>query len=79
MTKEELLASLTATADRDAIDFDPNDGAAPYIDWSSDHDGYENGRHFEFGADGEAVMFGLTWAEIERLQRALTVLLLERP
>jgi hypothetical protein len=76
MTNEELLAMLTATVDRDAIDFDPTDEDALYIDWSTTSEG---GRSFEFGAAGEAVNFDLTWNQIARLQQALTVLLLESP
>jgi hypothetical protein len=74
MTNAELLAMLTATVDRDAIDFDPSDDDAPYIDWSST---IEGGRRFELGQEGEAVAVDLTWVQIARLQQALTVLLLE--
>jgi len=76
MTNAELLAMLTATVDRDAIDFDPSDEDAPYIDWSVDLDG-DAGRRVELGQEGEAVVIDLTWAQIARLQQALTVLLLE--
>lgn len=74
MTNAELLAMLTATVDRDAIDFDPDDESGAYIDWSTDLDG---GRRFEFGQEGECAVLDLTWAQIARLQQALTVLLLE--
>lgn len=76
MTNAELLAMLTATVDRDAIDFDPDDENAAYIDWSIGLD-RDAGRIFELGQEGEAVAVELTWAQIARLQQALTVLLLE--
>lgn len=75
MTPNAVLAMLTATVDRDAIDFDPNDPSAPYFDWSV---ATEGGRIVELGQEGEAVAVDLTWAQIARLQQALTVLLLER-
>lgn len=77
MTRDELIASLTATADPGAIHFEGrNDGS--YIDWSCKSADVD-GRDFEFGdGDGDCVQIGLSWAEIERVQRALTLLLLNR-
>jgi hypothetical protein len=71
----ELLTALAMTVDRGAIDFDPDQDLSRYIDWSVETG---EGRSFELGAGGDQVVVDLTWAEITRLQRALTVLLLER-
>jgi hypothetical protein len=70
MNHEQLLASLTEVSeDRDALVYDDRT-----IDWSLRFDG---GRRFSFedGTD-DFVGFDLTWPEIERLQKALTLLLL---
>jgi hypothetical protein len=75
MTNTELLAMLTATVDRDAIDFDPDASEGLYIDWSTKTDG---GRQFEIGANDETVTAEMTWSQIARLQQALTLLLLEQ-
>lgn len=81
MTRDQLLASLLAGREDDgAVRFE--DGS--YIDFSCPlyDDDYETvtGRSVEFGdEDGEAVGIPMTWARLERLQRALTLLLLERP
>ncbi len=74
MTRDELLASLTETADRDAVCFDEG-GGGRYIDWSIET---ADGRSFTLDdGEGEAAAIELTWSEIERLHKALTVLLLE--
>lgn len=71
MNREQLLASLQInTEDRGGVYL-----AGRYIDWSVSDD---NSRRFEVGDDNDAVSIELTWPEIERLQRALTLLLLER-
>jgi hypothetical protein len=81
MTRQELLNSLTAgREDVDGVTFDDE----TYLDWSTKvHDpaDYETitGRSFEVvDTDGDVVRLDMTWDRIERLQRALTLLLLER-
>ena len=70
--RELLLASLlVGDDDKDGIYFDED----RYFDWSGAR---EDGRLVELGdVDGSANM-EMTWSEIERLQRALTLLLLNR-
>lgn len=72
MTRTELIASLTAgTEDIDGVYL----GEGRYIDWSSETD---DGRRVEVGEGPDAVQADWTWTEIERVQRALTLLLLSR-
>lgn len=75
--REFLLASLLDDSDDGSITFDDD----RYIDWSVpvDRDDPDSGRVFEIqDPDGDLVQLPLSWAEIERLQRALTITLLNR-
>jgi hypothetical protein len=76
--RELLIAALLVNAEDDgAIAFDDD----RYIDWSiaANHDDPDSGRRFEVAdADGDLVQLDLSWAEIERLQRALTLTLINR-
>jgi hypothetical protein len=75
--RELLAALLVNSEDEDAIAYDDS----RYIDWScrtQDQNGQETGRIFELGDDDGATSIELSWAEIERLQRALTLALINR-
>lgn len=81
MNRDQLLASLAAgREDVGGINFDDD----TYMDWSTEtHDPQDydtiTGRNFEIvDTDGDIVRLDMTWDRIERLQRALTLLLLER-
>jgi len=77
-TARELLAALLVNSEDDgAIAFDDD----RYIDWSTnvrDSDDEETGRWFEIGDGEDATCIPLSWADIERLQRALTLALINR-
>lgn len=89
MNHEQLLASLQIYNDDDTsgVYFD-SDLNGRYIDWSSSRkthfatngeNGEEIGRHFEVRGEGDDIaLLALDWTEIERLHRALTILLLSR-
>jgi hypothetical protein len=75
MDKDQLLASLlVGNEDIGGVSFE-DDGR--YCDWSSES---ENGVCFEVGdmGTGEATAIDVAWSEMERLQRALTLRLLQR-
>lgn len=85
MNSKQLLASLgVSDDDSDGVYFD-GDSSGQYVDWSSSRrtyfaedgeSGKEVGRHFEIGDGEHGITLGLDWAEIERLHKALTILLL---
>ncbi len=72
MTREELLASIIQTADRYCISFDED----RRIDWS--HDDADGFNILIRNSDRKALLLTLSLDEIARLQRALTLLLLDR-
>lgn len=73
MTREQLIASLTATDDSGW--YAQADDDSPYLDWSTQL--ADAGRRLEAGdEDGEAVTLDLTRDELVQLHRALTVTLL---
>lgn len=83
MNREQLLASLTAGhEDLTGVYYD-GDLTGVYIDWSSELHADDDpdrviGRMMEIH-DGEVhAQMEMPWDRIERLQRALTLLLLER-
>jgi hypothetical protein len=68
MTREQLIASLAATDNRD---YQLSDGR--YFDWSTET---EDGVSMEIGDGTEAVVLDLTRDEIQSLQQRLTAWLL---
>lgn len=73
MTNEQLIASLTADpTDVDGVYFD--DGR--YLDWSTRVD---NGVQLQLGDDTGAALVEMDRAEVVRVQRALTLWLLQNP
>lgn len=68
MTREQLIASLTAT-DNNALYLDDE----RYFDWSTSHDGLTT---FEAGDGADTVQLDLTRSEIESLHQRLTLWLL---
>lgn len=78
MNRDELLASLTlGIEDLNGVYFDAEEGSeGRYMDWSSERDG---GVYFEVhDEDDTTASVHISWPEMERLQRALTLALLKR-
>jgi uncharacterized lipoprotein YddW (UPF0748 family) len=70
---EQLIASLTTTnPDVDGVQFD--DGR--YFDWSTRTD---DGVEFQAGTEAEAAVVDMSRDDVVRLQRALTLWLLQNP
>lgn len=73
MDTDELMASLLAGEDgSEAVAFE--DGR--YVDWSVVNG--DEGVSFVVGDRESGFGFDLTWSEVERVQRALTLRLLQR-
>lgn len=83
MNREQLLISLTAGREDITGVYYDGDLNGDYIEWSSqlhDEDDPDRviGRMMEIHDGTVHAQLEMTWDRIERLQRALTLLLLER-
>lgn len=70
MTRDQLIASLTATTD--TAGWFADDGR--YADWSEQL--ADGGRRLEAGTDTEAIQLDLSRADLVALHQALTLTLL---